>query len=121
MAIRDIIYNVIKYSFIGGLIAGLFILLVGSALVFDTAHIVKNPLAFTFETFYMGVFTSLPIFYLSNARGGNPENAYIEFGVLLLKVTLFHIGMQLSGVYSIMYNQHIDPFKVMGNALANNK
>lgn len=100
------VYNFIKYATIVGLILAFTSLAVGSVIVFDDAFIVKNPQKFFIETLILGLFTSLPIAYLSYNRGSTKYSQIVrDSSLFFLKIVLLHLGFQLSGIYSVLFPQ----------------
>lgn len=105
----DKVYKLIKYGIIGGIGLGLLILVVGSALVRDTYYITKDPKFFTAETLTMGVLSAIPIIGVGYLRKAETVHSLIHGLELFAKMAIIHIGMQLSGVYSILFPESADP------------
>ena len=103
MDVAHTVYKVIKYGILVGIVISFAILLVGSILVHDTGYIEKNPTFFLSETLVMGLLTALPVIYICYLRGAPPIKTLRDFGLIFLKITLLHVGFQLSGVYSVLF------------------
>ena len=102
--ISAVVYKVIKYGIIFGIAISSIILIAGSVLVHDTAYIKKNPKFFLSETLIMGVLTTIPLIYLVYLRGGHKPNTIKSIVLFFLKIVLIHIGFQLSGVYTVLFD-----------------
>ena len=99
------VYKVIKYSIIAGLVISFLVLLISSIIVADTKYIENHPFRFFFETFFMGIMTSIPIAYLSYMRGATSNSKIFRDSCLFfLKIVLIHLGFQLSGVYTAVFS-----------------
>jgi len=97
------VYKVIKYGIIFGLSLSMIVLVGGSLLVRDTYYITKNPKFFLSETMVMGFLSALPIVYISWLRKIPIASTSEEFVAVFIKVALLHVGLQLSGVYSVFF------------------
>ena len=97
------IYAYIKYSVFLGVTYGAILLLVGSVLVNDNGYIVNHPNYFLSETLVMGLLSSVPILFISYLRQGPLVTTAVEFIVFFFKIAMIHVGLQLSGVYSVLF------------------
>jgi len=103
MDLPTIVYTYIKYSIVFGLTYGAILLLVGSVLVNDSGYIIHHPNFFISETLVMGLLSSMPILYISYLRQGLLITTAVEFLVFFFKIAMIHVGLQLSGVYSVLF------------------
>jgi hypothetical protein len=97
------VYNIVKYGILAGLVVGFGILIIGSILVHDTWYIMKNPKFFATETIAMGLSASLPVGLICYFRGVALHASLIDAVIMFLKVSLIHVGFQLSGIYSVLF------------------
>ena len=97
------VYAYIKYSILLGLTYGAILLLIGSVLVNDSSYIVNHPKFFLSETLVMGLLSSVPILYISYLRQGPLVTTAVEFLIFFFKIAMIHVGLQLSGVYSVLF------------------
>ncbi len=87
-----------------GLVISFIVLFVCSLIVADTKYIETHPFRFFFETFFMGVMTAIPIAYVSYMRGATSYSKIFNDSVFFfLKIVLIHLGFQLSGVYTVIF------------------
>ena len=103
MDLPAIVYKCIKYSIFFGVTYGAIILLAGSLLVNDSGYIINHPNFFISETLVMGLLSSMPILYISYLREGLLITTVMEFIVFFFKIAMIHVGLQLSGVYSVLF------------------
>jgi hypothetical protein len=89
--------------FIGGIIAALA-LVYFAVTVRDTSFIRRNPLQFVLEVLLIGLAGAAPLFYIGFTRGRPPKEVYKLFLFLFLKFAGAHVGLQLSGFYTNMFN-----------------
>ena len=92
-------------------IGTLFIILFGFAyllalaiIVRDTDMITGKPFIFVIEVLAMSVLPGLPLLFFVMSRGISWTHAWIWFGSLSVKFGLFHILMELSGVYRWLFS-----------------
>jgi hypothetical protein len=103
MDLPTIVYKYIKYSILLGVTYGAILLLAGSILVNDSGYIVNHPRFFLSETLVMGLLSSVPILFISYLRQGLLITTAVEFIVFFFKIAMIHVGLQLSGVYSVLF------------------
>jgi len=108
MDLPKIVYTYIKYSIFLGVTYGFILLLVGSVLVNDKGYIFRHPNYFISETLVMGLLSSIPILYISYLRQGILITTAMEFIVFFFKIAMIHVGLQLSGVYSVLFPKSVD-------------
>lgn len=89
--------------FIGGIIAAL-VLVYFAFTVRDTSFIRRNPLQFALEVLLISFAGAAPLFYIGFTRGKPPKEVYKQFLILFLKFVGAHIGLQLSGFYTNLFN-----------------
>jgi hypothetical protein len=89
--------------FIGGIIAAL-VLVYFAFTVRDTSFIRRNPLQFALEILMLGFAGAAPLFYIGYTRGRPPKEVYKQFLILFLKFAGAHVGLQLSGFYTNLFN-----------------
>jgi hypothetical protein len=100
-------YKTIKYFTLIIVAIGFFLITVTSVIVHDTAYITTRPRLFVSELLIMGLLTSLPVAYISWARGGSRSDTLQGFFLIFMKIILIHIGFQLSGVYTALFSKDI--------------
>jgi len=103
MDLPALVYAYIKYSILFGLTYGALLLLIGSFLINDSGYIVNHPRFFLSETLVMGLLSSMPILYISYLRQGLLITTAMEFLIFFFKIAMIHVGLQLSGVYSVLF------------------
>lgn len=101
--IRTTITDIFKYFTLAFLGVGLFVLIVTAILIQDSAYITNNPKRFIIELLIMSTVTAIPIAIISSLRGSAPVNTLIEYLIVFLKLAIFHILLQLSGIFSIQF------------------
>lgn len=99
------VYSILKTLILIVIFMGLFLLFAMSILVRDTKYIEEHPNKFMIELFLISVLAAIPIFYLGYARDVSLKTTTIDFIFLVVKFALFHIGMQLSGFYSNIFEE----------------
>lgn len=99
------VYSILKTLIIIAIVFGLFLLFVMSIIVHDTKYIQEYPNKFMIELFLISVLAAIPIFYIGYARDVSLKTTTIDFILLVVKFGLFHIGMQLSGFYTNMFEE----------------
>ena len=102
--IAHTVYTVIKYGILIAIFVGFSILLIGSVLVHDTAYITKNPKFFLSETLFMAILTSIPVVYICYLRGATHSATVRDMSLIFIKMVLLHVGFQLSGVYTVLFD-----------------
>jgi hypothetical protein len=95
------------------MIVGLIIMFVALLFIRDTNlnynHKLFGSSIFTFvlETLVVGIVSACPVYLISYNRGKIPDDrTTIEFIILALKFAGVHIGLQLGGFYSHVFNDH---------------
>lgn len=99
------VYSVLKILILLVLIIGFFLLFVLSIVVHDTKYIQEFPNKFAIELFLISVLAAIPIFYIGYARDVSLKTTTIDFILLVIKFGLLHIGLQLSGFYTNMFEE----------------
>lgn len=89
--------------FIGGIIAAL-VLIYFAFTVRDTSFIRRNPLQFALEVLLISLAGAAPLFYIGFTRGKPPKEVYKQFLFLFLKFAGAHVGLQMSGFYTNLFN-----------------
>uniref|UniRef100_A0A6C0K5M9 Uncharacterized protein n=1 Tax=viral metagenome TaxID=1070528 RepID=A0A6C0K5M9_9ZZZZ len=103
MDTNAIIYHSIKYGIFAMIGIGFLGLLIGSAIVRDTFYITTHPRFFAMETIAMGLLSSIPILLIAYFRQGTLLTTILEFLFFFVKLAAIHVGLQLSGVYSVLF------------------
>lgn len=86
-----------------GIILAVVVLVFTSVIVHDYRFIVEHPWAFCVELAFVGALPALlmvGVFY--RTRNVSVKSSFLWFFTLTLKFALFHILLQLSGVYSFL-------------------
>lgn len=92
-----------RYIFIG-LVVALIALLVTSIMVRDYKFIVEHPWAFVIELLFFSAIPSLLIaIVFVKTRRITIKDGIIWFFVMMIKFAAFHILLQLSGVYTVLF------------------
>lgn len=103
--ISKAVYSLLKALLIFGIIVGFFLLFIMSIVVHDTKFIEENTNRFMIELVLISVLASIPIFYIGYGRDASLTTSTINFILLVIKFGLFHLGMQLSGFYTNMFEE----------------
>lgn len=91
-------------------IAALIALVVTSILVRDYRFIVDSPVKFTIELIAFSVLPSLFVaIVLVKTRNIPVKDSLLWFLGMLVKFAIFHVLLQLSGVYTILFERKILP------------
>jgi hypothetical protein len=96
-------FPVIKWGFVILVLLAAFIIVIGSLVIRDVEYIKEEPGVFTSEALMLGFFASIPLFLIGRNRQTESKGKFIEFLLLFAKVAVLHIGIQISGVYSVLY------------------
>lgn len=96
-------YDLVKYSLLTIIGGSVVVLIVLSALVRDVAFIKRFPKWFAAELVIMGILGAVPLLFVCYSRGSVVSSSLIEFAILVLKFSILHVGLQISGVYTHMF------------------
>lgn len=92
--------------FIYGTIFVLFVLLIVSLFVKDYTYIVENTTDFVFEMIMFALVAAILITWVFyETRGLSKEVAFWLFISVFIKLALFHLFLQLSGVYTSFFKK----------------
>lgn len=88
------------------LFVSVFVLCVVSFYVKDIDFIVRHPFDFFMELFFVSVIPALlMVFVFAKTRRFSSEQTTVWFYSLLLKLMIFHILFQISGIYSYTFGR----------------
>lgn len=96
----------VNRTIVWGIIVALGALVVTSILVRDYAFIIKSPMKFVVELVAFSVLPSLFIaIVLVKTRNIPVKDSFLWFMGLLVKFAIFHVLLQLSGVYTVLFTK----------------
>ena len=102
--ISKITYNLGEYSLLAYIIASVLVLVTSSLLVRDITFPKEHPWKFVFETLAMAFVATFPFMYVIWSRTGKfISKDLIDYIVLIAKFAGFHLLLQFSGVYDVMF------------------
>jgi len=99
----EYIYFLFEVATVAVLVFALVYLFVLSIIVRDYRMIVERPFIFVVELIFMMVLPALPILFFYVSRGTDFHKAMAWASSLAAKFGIFHIVMQLSGMYSFLF------------------
>lgn len=100
------ISDILTMTFIYGMIILLVVLLVTSLIVRDYKYIVENTTDFVFEMIMFSLVTAALITWVFyETRQLSKEYTFWLFISIFIKLALFHLFCQLSGIYTSLFRQ----------------
>lgn len=95
--------HVLQYTIAWGMVAALIVLGITSAIIRDYEYMVKYPLYFTAETLMFAIVPAVIVFIFIKTRGMKVKDSVYMFLIMVVKFGLFHIFLQLSGIYTLLF------------------
>jgi len=91
----------VLYGFYTFLVVSLIVLIATSIIVHDVSFIKANPRGFFIESFFVTMGMTLALAYgLKFSRGIRIRDNLVMMITIVVKVLIFHVLLELSGVYS---------------------
>jgi len=103
--IKNPFVPIIKGGIISGVVLGIAILVIGSLVVRDVEYMKEKPGTFISEGFMLAFFSAIPLLLIGHNRYAEVKENTTHFFIMFAKIAITHLGFQLSGVYSIIYER----------------
>lgn len=100
----EYLYFLFEVCTVIALVIGFVYLFVLSIIVRDYRHIVERPFIFTLELLFMMVLPAIPLLFFYVSRGISFVKAMAWASSLAAKFGVFHVVLQLSGMYSYLFS-----------------
>lgn len=104
--IKNPFVPIIKGGIISGVVLGIAILVIGSFVVHDVDYIKEKPGTFMSEGLMLAFFAAIPLLLIGHNRHAETKENTLHAFIMFAKIGIVHLGFQLSGVYSIVY-EHV--------------